>query len=330
MRGCGKMELKGIHHVSAITAVAKNNYEFYTKVLGMRLVKKSVNQDDTSMYHLFYADEVGNPGTDLTFFEIVRAGHTYEGNNSISITSLRVQNDDALHYWKDRFENYNVDHDEITEQFDRAVLFFRDPEGQRLVLVSDENNQGVAAGTPWDKSPVPQGKGITGLGPVKLTVPNPEPTVKVLTETMGFRHVGNYASELDGQPAIEVYETGEGGTGAEVHIEHRKDLPRERPGRGSVHHVAFRVDNEEELAAWKDKIAALRLPNSGLVDRYYFKSLYFREPNGILFELATDGPGFATDEDVKHLGESVALPPFFEDRREEIEARLVPLDTKSK
>jgi glyoxalase family protein len=323
------MELKGIHHVSAITAVAKNNYEFYTKVLGMRLVKKTVNQDDTSMYHLFYADEVGNPGTDLTFFEIIRAGHTYEGNNSISLTSLRVPDDAALQYWKKRFAEYGVEHADIKEQFGRSVLYFKDSEGQRLVLVSDQYNEGVAAGTPWEKSPVPRDKGITGLGPVKLTVPDPEPTAKVLTEILGFRYVGKYPSTLYGQPEIQVFETGEGGTGAEVHLEHRTDIPKERPGRGSVHHVAFRVEDKEELAKWRDRIRKERLPNSGLVDRYYFQSLYFREPNGILFELATDGPGFATDEDVEHLGESVALPPFFEDRRKEIEAKLVPLHTSS-
>ncbi|WP_138420315.1 ring-cleaving dioxygenase [Aquibacillus sediminis] len=322
------MELKGIHHVSAITANAKDNYDFYTKVLGMRLVKKTVNQDDTSMYHLFYADEVGNPGTDFTFFEIPMAGHTYQGNNSISATSLRVANDEVLTYWKSRFEEYDVEHEEITEQFGRSVLFFQDHEEQRLVLVSDETNQGVAAGTPWDRSPVSKENGILGLGPAKLTVPNPEPTVKVLTELLGFRHVGTYPSALAGQPDIQVYQTGQGGSGAEVQVEHRPELQRERPGRGSVHHVAFRVDNEEELADWKKRVTKHRLPNSGLVDRYYFKSLYFREPNGILFELATDGPGFATDEHVEHLGESIALPPFFEDQREEIEANLKPLDTK--
>ncbi|WP_407270204.1 ring-cleaving dioxygenase [Radiobacillus sp. PE A8.2] len=322
------MELKGIHHVSSITAVAKDNYDFYTKVLGMRLVKKSVNQDDTSMYHLFYADEVGNPGTDLTFFEIPRAGHTYEGNNSISFTALRVANDEALDFWKSRLADHNVKHEAITEEFGRKVLHFTDHEGQRLVLVSDQNNKGVAGGTPWDKAPVPQNKGIIGLGPVRLTVPNPEPTVKVLTEIMGFRHAGSYPAFVEGQPNIEVYETGEGGTGAEVHIEHRTDLPKEKPGRGSVHHVAFRVHDEQELSAWRDIIRQNRMPNSGLVDRYYFQSLYFREPNGILFELATDGPGFATDEDVEHLGETVALPPFFEDKRAQIEAKLKPLDTK--
>lgn len=321
------MELKGIHHVSAITAIAKNNYNFYTNILGMRLVKKSVNQDDTSMYHLFYADEVGNPGTDLTFFEIVRAGHTYQGNNSISLTSLRVPTDKALVYWEERFKEKAVTFQPIVEQFGRNVLFFQDPEGQRLVLVSDERNKGVAAGVPWDKSPVPKEFGITGLGPVKLTVPELSPTTRVLTDILNFRYKGSYPAYVDGQPEIEVYETGEGGTGAEVHIETRTDLSRERPGRGSVHHVAFRVEDEEELAAWHKVIQEAKMQNSGLVDRYYFQSLYFREPNGILYELATDGPGFATDEAIEHLGESVALPPFLEGNRASIEAQLKPLDT---
>ncbi|SDK18738.1 ring-cleaving dioxygenase [Sediminibacillus albus] len=324
------MEIKGIHHVSAITANAKNNYRFYTNVLGLRLVKKSVNQDDTSMYHLFYADEKGNPGTDLTFFEIPRAGHTYAGNNSISVTSLRVKDDQALSYWKERFAEYQVDHDEIIEQFGRKVLYFRDPEEQRLVLVSDENNQGVAGGTPWEKSPVPRDKGVLGLGPAKLTVPHADRTINVLTSILGFEKIGSYPSTVEGNAAIQVFSTAEGGTGAEIHVEERTDVPKERPGRGSVHHVAFRVDNEDELAHWEEKIKQARFPNSGQVDRYYFRSLYFREPNGILFELATDGPGFTTDEAFDHLGESVALPPFLESRRSEIEARLKPLDTSGR
>lgn len=150
-----------------------------------------------------------------------------------------------------------------------------------------------------------------------------------MTEILTFKQTESYPSAVDGQDDILVFSTGEGGTGAEVHIETRDDLPKERPGRGSVHHVAFRVDNEEELAEWKDKLVAARLPNSGLVDRFYFKSLYFREPpNGILFELSTDGPGFGTDEESEHLGESLALPPLFEDRRKEIEEHLKPLETK--
>ncbi|MFC3341839.1 ring-cleaving dioxygenase [Paenibacillus abyssi] len=322
------MELKGIHHVSAITARAPENFDFYTKVMGLRLVKKTVNQDDTSVYHLFYGDEKGNPGTELTFFEIPMSGQNREGVSSISALSLRVANDQALQYWKSRFEQFKVDHDDITDRGGRATLAFRDFEGQRLILVSDENDKGVQAGKPWDRSPVPAEYGIVGLGPVKLTVQHAEPTALVLTQLMGFRHSRQYPSQVAGQPDIVVYETGEGGTGAEVHLEERNDLPREQLGRGGVHHVAFRVDNEDELRKWINRIREARFPNSGFVDRFYFRSLYFREPNGILFELATDGPGFDTDEELHSLGESLALPPFLESQRTQIEAGLKPLNTK--
>lgn len=322
------MEFKGIHHVSALTASASNNFDFYTEVMGMRLVKKTVNQDDVSVYHLFYGDEKGNPGTELTFFEIPMAGRTREGNNSISATSLRVPSDQALTYWAERLDQHGVEREDVKERAGRLTLAFRDFEGQRIILVSDENNEGVAGGRPWAKGPVPPEYAIIGLGPVQLTVPNAQPTVQVLTELMGFRRKGQYASPVQGQPDIAVFETGEGGTGAEVHVEERTDLPRERLGRGGVHHVAFRVEDEEELKAWIQQIGAVGFPNSGFVDRYYFRSLYFREPNGILFEVATDGPGFDTDEHIDHLGESLALPPFLEGKREAIEANLKPLNTK--
>jgi glyoxalase family protein len=322
------MEVKGIHHVSALTARAPENFDFYTKVLGLRLVKKTVNQDDISVYHLFYGDEKGNPGTELTFFEIPNAGRNHEGVNSISALSLRVQDDQALVFWKKRFEELNIEHEDITNRAGRSTLAFKDFEGQRLILVSDENNEGVKGGIPWDKSPIPKEYGMLGLGPVKLTVPYAEPTVGVLTDVLGFRKKDQYPSQVEGQPDILVFETGEGGTGAEVHVEERKDLPRERLGRGGVHHVAFRVEDEEELRKWIERIRTARFPNSGFVDRFYFRSLYFREPNGILFELATDGPGFDTDEDLHSLGESLALPPFLEPKRKQIEANLKPLDTK--
>lgn len=321
------MEFKGIHHVSAITAAASKNFEFYTKVMGLRLIKKTVNQDDTSVYHLFYGDEKGSPGTELTFFEIPMAGSNREGNNSISATALRVPNDSALEYWKQRLDQFNEEREEIRERGGRLTLGFKDPEGQRLILVSDESNQGVAGGTPWVKSPVPHEYAILGLGPVTLTVPDAAPTVVVLTELMGFRRKGQYPSQIARQPDIVVFETGEGGTGAEIHVEERNDLPQERLGRGGVHHVAFRVEDEEELRAWITRINGVKFPNSGFVDRFYFRSLYFREPNGILFEVATDGPGFDTDEHMDHLGESLALPPFLEPKRQQIEAGLKPLIT---
>ena len=322
--------LKGQHHVSAITANAKENYRFYTKTLGLRLVKKTVNQDDTSVYHLFYADERGNPGTDLTFFEFPGASSSLHGTNSISATSLRVPTDASLIYWKKRFTELGVEHDNISYHTGRATLSFRDYEGQRLILVSDEKDTGVAGGKPWDRSPIPLEHAIYGLGPVSLTVTRADVTGRVLTDILGYRKKGTYTSTVEGQPDIVVYETGEGGTGAEVHVEERTDLPLERQGRGCVHHVAFRVEDEEELRKWVSFLKELRIPSSGFVERYYFKSLYFREANGILFELATDGPGFEGDESFEHLGEKLALPPYFESQREQIESRIEPLDTKER
>ncbi len=321
----GLKPLLGQHHVSAITADAKRNYDFYTKTLGMRLVKKTVNQDDTSVYHLFYADERGNPGTDLTFFEIPHAGNTHQGTNCISSTSLRVPLDESLNYWKNRFEELGIEHEEISYETGRASLAFSDFEGQRLALVSDEKNVGVAGGHPWYQSTVPKEHGIRGLGPIVLSVSRFDSTATILTDVLGFREKGKYV--LNGNEYI-VFETGEGGTGAEIHLVELSDLPLERPGRGSVHHVAFRVEDEKEIKKWVQLLKDHRIPNSGLVERYYFKSLYFREPNGILFELATDGPGFEGDESFEHLGERLALPPYFEAKRDSIEAKLKPLHTK--
>jgi glyoxalase family protein len=322
------MNLKGIHHLSAYTANANENYQFYTEVLGMRLIKKTVNQDTPTMYHLFYGDEVGNPGTELTFFEIPNARSTYRGTNSISSTSLRVPSDVALNYWQERFEKLGVKYSDIRERAGHQVLPFEDPEGQRLALISDAKNSGVQAGSQWDKSPIPVEYGIIGLGPIQLTVATAIATASTLTNIMGYRQTRQYPSDIANHPDILVFETGEGGNGSEIHLEERSDLPVERPGKGSVHHVAFRVEDDEELKRWVHKLTTARIGNSGFVDRYYFSSLYFKEPNGIVFELATDGPGFTTDEHIDHLGESLALPPFLEAKREEIEKKLTPLITE--
>jgi glyoxalase family protein len=320
------MELLGMHHVSILTGKAEKNYEFYTKVLGMRLIKKTVNQDDTKSYHLFYGDAVGNPGTELTFFDIPGLGRTYPGVSSISSTSLRVKDSNSLSYWKSRFERLGVKHEEITKRANRDTLAFQDFEGTRLILVADNGEKGVRAGKPWDGSDIPLEHAIIGLGPVTLTVADPEPTIQILTQVMGFRRVGSYPSLAGDFPDIQVFATGVGGSGAEIHIETRPDLPRERIGQGGVHHVAFRVPNEEEYEYWAKKLRENRIPNSGKVDRFYFKALYFREPNGILFELSTDTPGFDTDEPLESLGEKLALPPFLEPYRSEIEANLRPLE----
>jgi glyoxalase family protein len=317
------MNLSGLHHVSALTASAPRNVDFYTRILGMRLVKKTVNQDNPTSYHLFYGDELGRPGTEFTFFDIPRAAPTRPGAGSISRTALRVTGPDALDYWRERLVAEEMQVDPITDEGGRAVLAFRDFEGQRVALI-DDTDAPLPGGVPWHKSSVPRECGVRGLASVTLTVAAAAPTVRILSDVMGFREQGRYrASDPDRE--IAVHATGLGGPGAELRLDERPDLDRERLGRGGVHHVAFRVPDREEHDAWVERLAQAGVRNSGVIDRYYFRSIYFREPNGILFELATDGPGFATDEDAEHLGESLALPPFLESQRARIEASLQPL-----
>lgn len=318
------MKLSGIHHVSAITADVDKNHDFFTRILGMRLVKKSVNQDSTSSYHLFYADAIGTPGTDMTYFDIPNAGRTYPGVSSISNTGFRVKSEEALQFWIKRLDQYEVSHDQIIDRFGRKTLYFEDFEGSRLMLVVDDG-KGIPYGDAWEKDEISAENAIVGLGPVKLTVRNAASTERVLSDVLNFTFAGTYPSERGGMPEIIVYTTGEGGPAGEVHIETRPDLPIERPGRGSVHHVAFRVPTMEDYPKWEELLRAEGFVTSGLVDRYYFKSIYFREPNGILYELATDEPGFDSDEPMDTLGEKLALPPFLEPQREQIEANLRPL-----
>ncbi|MDO3409369.1 ring-cleaving dioxygenase [Saccharibacillus sp. CPCC 101409] len=320
------MHLLGQHHVSIMTGKAEKNFEFFTKVLGMRLVKKSVNQDNTTSYHLFYGDAVASPGTEVTYFDYPGIGPSYHGISSISATSLRVPTTASLEFWASRLDFFGVKREEIEGRAGRDTLAFEDFEGTRLILAADNDESGVAPGTPWAADGIPLEHAVVGLGPVTLTVGDPKPTALALTQLLGFRKVGSYPSLAGDFAEIEVFATGEGGSGAEVHVEARPDLPRARLGRGGVHHVAFRIPNEEEYAKWIDRIAASGLPNSGRVDRDYFRALYFREPNGILFELSTDTPGFDIDEPVESLGEKLGLPSFLEHRRAEIEANLRPLD----
>jgi glyoxalase family protein len=317
------MQLKGIHHLTAITANVRENYRFYTQVMGMRLVKRSVNQDDVSAYHLFYADAIGNPGTDLTFFDW-NMPREQRGTHSIIRTYLRINGEPALRYWKKRLDEHGLSSSDIIERDGRLTLDFEDPEGQRLSLVDD----GGLGDEPqlWDESPVPAEYQIRGLGPITLSVPDLEPTDVILQKLMGMRHVREYTgTELD-TIKIHVYEMAEGGAHAELHVAVEPELSPARQGAGGVHHVAFRTPDENEYNAWADRLNSTGIPNSGKVDRYYFRSLYFREPNGILFEIATDGPGFAVDEDPETLGESVVLPPFLESQREEIVSNLKPIE----
>jgi glyoxalase family protein len=311
-------QLTGIHHLTAVTADAPGNVDFYTRKLGLRLVKKTVNQDDTSAYHLFYADALGSPGTDITFFDWP-ATPEIRGTASIVQTAFRVAGEDALRWWDAHLSELGINHSDIAERDGRATIDFDDIEGQRLCFVDDG---GAGPAHPWDRSPVPAEYQIRGLGPITISVPAIEATKTVLTEVMGLRRVRQYG---DSARPVHVYEMGDGGPAAELHVAVEPDVPPARMGAGGVHHVAFRTPDEETYQAWIAHLRALRVPSSGPVDRFYFRSLYFREPNGILFEIATDGPGFHSDEPLETLGEKLALPPFLEPKRAQIEARLKPL-----
>jgi glyoxalase family protein len=327
------MQLAGIHHLTAVTAQASQNHAFYTRTLGMRLVKKSVNQDDVSAYHLFYADGDATPGSDLTFFDWP-AARERRGTRSIVRTALRVRSEASLAWWAERFKAEKVSFQPIEVRDGRSTIDFEDFEGQRLSLIVDSDPTAVAH--PWAKSPVPIEHQLLGLGPITLSVPALEPTERVLTAVMNMRRAREYqinggtdasssgAGMTGKRTTLTVYEMGKGGASAELHVAVEPQSPAGRPGAGGVHHVAFRT-TLAEYDAWAERLELFHTPSSGPVDRYYFKSLYFREPNGILFELATDEPGFAVDESKETLGERLALPPFLEDRRKEIEAGLKPL-----
>jgi glyoxalase family protein len=299
------MQLTGIHHLTAVTADASRNHAFYTRTLGMRLVKKTVNQDDTSAYHLFYADGTATPGTDLTFFDWPVAPER-RGTRSISRTGLRVAGEDSLRWWKRRFVEQGVAHGDIVERAGRRTLDFADFEGQRLSLVDDG---GAGEAHAWQRSPVPAQHQIRGLGPITISVPDRKTTDLVLTRVLGMRQVRDYAMPGNEGSRTYVYHMGAGGPAAELHVAEEANLPVAEPGAGSVHHVAFRIP-DSDYQAWTERLQSLRLPSSGPVDRFYFRSLYFREPNGILFEIATDGPGFATAEPLETLGETLSLPPL--------------------
>ena len=300
------LSVLGLHHVTAVTADVVANLAYYTGPLGMRLVKKSVNQDDVRAYHLFYADAAGTPGTDLTFFDWPTSASNRPGPGAVSLTTMRVPGG-ALDFWEARLPGSVRDAD--AQGRDR--LTFADPEGQALALVDDAGLPTDAR--PWDRT-VPEEKAIRGLYAVDLPSARPDATTRVLVDLLGFRSVGEG-----------LFEAGTATTVGQARVVPASGRTLESVGAGGVHHVAFRVRDEAHLLALQRHIEAAGLQTSGEVDRYWFRSLYFREPGGVLFELATEGPGFAVDEDAASLGERTTLAPFLEPRRAEIEANLRPL-----
>ena len=317
------MQLHGLHHVTSVTGNARGNVDFYTQTLGLRLVKKTVNQDDVSAYHLFYADKLGSPGTDITFFDWPQTGRAKRGTDSIVNTLFRVNGQDALTYWETRFSELQVKHEPISTLGNRSILRFEDPEGQRLALVDD----GGAAfdGEVWDGAGIPAEYALRGFYGVMLSIQRLSQIEPILTRALNYTQSAQFPGTGDAGDSITLFSMDGGGPGKEVYV---IEEPTARPaflGSGGTHHVAFRVRDDEEQKAWESHLMRLGIPTSGVVDRYYFRSLYFRISNGILFELATDGPGFATDEPLETLGERLALPPFLEPQRARIEAGLKPI-----
>ena len=256
----------------------------------------------------------------MTFFEWPDVPAHGPGSGDVSAVGFVVPDRAALDWWTERFDQEGVSHGEIEERAGRPVLPFRDREGQRLQLIVGERSA-------WQEpknSSVPAEVAIRGFGAVTLVVRRLEPTARLLTEVLNFRRSGEYS--LAGGEHVTVFDTGAGGLGTEVHVVEQPNLPRARQGIGGVHHVAFRTPNDEEHRDWQQHLAGAGVDVTPVIDRYYFRSLYFREPGGVLFEIATDGPGFATDEDVEHLGERLSLPPFLEPHRAEIERVLPPLE----
>ena len=299
------MQLEGIHHVTAITGDAQGNLDFYTRVLGLRLVKKTVNQDDPTVYHLFYADEEGSPGADLTFFEYPGAAPGRAGAGMVHRIVWRVDSQEAISFWSDRLAAEGV----ATELLDGA-LRFADPEGlmHELLITSAPDAPLIA-----DHPQVPAELALQGFDGVRAYAGDAEASRPLLEQALGF------------EPADEGWEA----RGVQRGGRYVYDIPPSEPGRpggGTVHHVAW-ASTMEDHEAWRARAIDGGARPTEVIDRFWFRSIYFREPSGVLFEIATIGPGFATDEDPQHLGERLVLPPRFEPMRERIEATLTPLES---
>ena len=304
--------VKGLHHITAISGEAQENLDFYAGVLGMRLVKKSVNQDDPGTYHLFYADAEGHPGSDLTFFPWAQLAPPVMGHGLTNEVELEVPVD-TLRFWGSRLENYGVTLSAIETRFGNKVLPFVDPHGLKVALVEANSPR---AFEPWSGGPVAADQQVRGLFGARVWERDAASTAAFIERALGFQRVG----EENGW-------TRYGFAGAAGVIDIR-ETPSERRGRwgvGSVHHLAWRVDDDAHQMEVRDQVIADGAHPTPVIDRFWFKSVYFKEPGGVLFELATDGPGFTVDEDPAHLGEALVLPPFLEPMRARIEAVLPPL-----
>ncbi len=310
------MNLLGLHHITAMASDPRANFEFYTRVLALRFVKKSVNQDDPGTYHLYYGDYTGSPGTALTFFPWpgLRRGRPGSGQSYATGFSIPAG---SIDFWQERLARLGIKTEAVTERFGEKVLTTFDPDGLRLDLIATNESD---PRPPAPSADVPAAHAIRGFHSTTLGVVNPQVTVAVLTQTMGYRPVATEGHRTR-------YTVGAGGPGTYVDLLADPALPRGLNGAGTIHHVAFRTPTDRSQVEAHREVTRSGLPISPVIDRAYFKSIYYREPSGILFEIATDQPGFTIDEPVESLGTKLGLPPHLEPHRAEIEAALPPLAT---
>jgi glyoxalase family protein len=304
----------GLHHITCIAGPAQQNLDFYAGVLGMRLVKKSVNQDDPGTYHLFYADAEGRPGSDLTFFPWAHLAPTRKGVGLSTEVSLAVA-PQSLGFWEQRLHGYGIKLGNAEVRFGEKTLTLSDPHGLEVALIETTDSR---AFSPWQRSSIPSQFQIMGLHGARMWQGELRPSADFLTQIMGFEYSGQ-------EKGWNRYSVAGGGSGRFVEIKELPNLQRGQWGVGSIHHLAWRVDDTLHQMRLRSQILQAGIPTTQQIDRFWFKSVYFNEPGGVVFELATDGPGFAVDEDPAHLGESLVLPPWLEPQRSQIEAALPPL-----
>ena len=316
------MNILGMHHFTAITKNAVKNKEFYTEVLGLRLVKISVNQDSGQNFHLFYADDVGNPGTDYTFFEFKNAGRTHPGTNSISRTSFRVKHDEALQFWHERLQKKAHNVSEIITIFDMKAFYFEDWEGQRLMMVSDNHQQFSLNYVVHEHPEIEKDNAIIGLGPVIIIVSDAASSVRFLHEILAYDLVGAYEDNSVSETKVFVLESKNPGHHGAIHVRQDSKSPNEKPGVASVHHVALKVKDESALKYWSERLTHFNYRHTGVLSRYYFSALYVQDDNGIQYEISSSEPGFMIDESYEDLGTSLSLPQKLEHKRSILEAKI--------
>lgn len=306
--------ISGIHHVTAISDAAQPNVDFYVGALGLRMVKLTVNFDDPGTYHLYYGDELGRPGSVMTFFPWTGAAPGSRGTGQATVTSFSVPAG-SLDHWRRRLESRRIAFEGPVDRLGEAVISFHDPDGLALEIVASAAEE---RGATWENGPVPPVHSIRGFHSVTLSEANHDRTASMLVETLGFRRAVQSENRFR-------YEMGDGGPGARIDVLHLPNLARGLVSVGTVHHVAFRTPDDAQQTAWQGEVRRRGTQVTPVADRHYFHSIYFREPGGVLFEIATDVPGFTVDEQQDCLGSRLMLPPWLEPRRAQLMQHLSPI-----